>query len=242
MNDAVRQALEGLGGLQAIELSHPLEERMPSFPNHPLFFKMRWQPLGEPAVVHQLIMCDHTGTHVDAPSHFPAGPQDAERSIDRWDPLHLVGHAVCVRVGPFEPVNAVIAVDAITAWERTHLPIAEGDIVLFDYRWAGGWATGAAAADFARDWPGLGRSAVDYLVERGVRAVGTDCLSIDAADGAGGEFPAHTTFLPAGIAVFENLANLSQVPAECVFMALPLAIKGGSASPVRAVALVPRTA
>ena len=170
MNDAVRQALEGLDGLQAIELSHPLEERMPSFPNHPLFFKMRWQPLGEPAVVHQLIMCDHTGTHVDAPSHFPAGPQDAERSIDRWDPLHLVGHAVCVRVGPFEPVNAVIAVDAITAWERTHLPIAEGDIVLFDYRWAGGWATGAAAADFARDWPGLGRSAVDYLVERGVRA------------------------------------------------------------------------
>lgn len=38
----------------------------------------------------------------------------------------------------------------------------------------------------------------------------------------------------------ENLNNLDKLPPFCLFLALPLKIRGGSGSPVRAVALVPR--
>jgi kynurenine formamidase len=38
--------------------------------------------------------------------------------------------------------------------------------------------------------------------------------------------------------IVENLKNLDRLPPFCLFLALPLKIKGGSGSPVRAVALV----
>jgi kynurenine formamidase len=240
VHDALAQILNGLSGVDAVELSHALEERMPAFPSHPIYFKMRWQPPGEPAVLHQVIMCDHSGTHVDAPSHFPLRPEDAARSIDAWEPLHLVGRGVCVHVGPLDQPDALVTADDVMAWERDNVRIAAGDIVVLDCGWTRKWVTGNEAAQYAQGWPGVDRSFVDYVVERGVRAVGTDSLSIDTSDGAGGEFPAHTTFLPKGIAIFENLTNLSLLPAEFVFMALPLPLKGASGSPVRAVALVPK--
>jgi kynurenine formamidase len=40
--------------------------------------------------------------------------------------------------------------------------------------------------------------------------------------------------------IVENLNNLDRLPPFCLFLALPLKIRGGSGSPVRAVALVPR--
>lgn len=237
----MRQVLEGLGGLEAIDLSHPLEERMPVYPGHPMFYKMRWQPPGEPAVLHQMIFSDHTGTHVDAPCHFPTRAEAVEQTIEKWAPLHLVGHAVCVRVCPLEQPDALVSAEDVKAWERANVPIAAGDILLLDTGWAARWAIGDDAAPYTQGWPGVDRSFVDYVIARGIRAVGTDSISIDTVDGAGGEFPGHLTFLPSGIAIFENLTNLSQLPAEFLFMALPLPLKGASGSPVRAVALVPRS-
>ena len=38
----------------------------------------------------------------------------------------------------------------------------------------------------------------------------------------------------------ENLKNLDRLPPFCYFVTFPLKVKGGSGSPVRAVALVPR--
>ena len=40
--------------------------------------------------------------------------------------------------------------------------------------------------------------------------------------------------------VVENLKNLDLLPPFCLFLALPLKLRGGSGSPVRAIALVPR--
>jgi arylformamidase len=66
-------------------------------------------------------------------------------------------------------------------------------------------------------------------------------VSLDPGDGGGGELAAHYTLLPAGIAIMENLANLSRLPAESFVVALPLPIANGTGSPVRAIALVPRS-
>ncbi len=44
--------------------------------------------------------------------------------------------------------------------------------------------------------------------------------------------------LAAGIIVFENLANLDRLPEAFDFYGMPLRIRGGDASPVRAFAVI----
>lgn len=71
------------------------------------------------------------------------------------------------------------------------------------------------------------------LVRMNVRAVGIDMPSIDR-DGS-----AHRVLLSSEIPIFENLTNLELLLGkEFTFMAFPLRIKGGSGSPVRAVAVL----
>jgi kynurenine formamidase len=82
------------------------------------------------------------------------------------------------------------------------------------------------------------REAAEYLVGRGVALVGCDTVSVDAA--ASVESPAHYALLGSEVYVVENLKNLGTLPPFCLFVAFPLKIRGGSGSPVRAVALVPR--
>jgi kynurenine formamidase len=54
------------------------------------------------------------------------------------------------------------------------------------------------------------------------------------------DIPAHDTLLKNGVLILENLANLNVLSGFFYFAAFPLKIIGGSGSPIRAVALVPR--
>src|SRR5207302_11106320 len=96
--------------------------------------------------------------------------------------------------------------------------------------------------------PGMAEDVADLLLERRVRAVGSDTVSCGAAfvDGRpieGAPAPQgcwlHAKLLRAGVLLVENLRNLERLPDECLFAALPLPIRDGSGSPVRAVAFVP---
>ena len=89
---------------------------------------------------------------------------------------------------------------------------------------------------FLKDWPGLSAAASQLLKDRGVRVVGSDCLSIDCYGST--DFPAHTILLGADILVGENFANLGRLPPYCFLVALPMAIAAGSGAPTRAVALL----
>jgi kynurenine formamidase len=109
---------------------------------------------------------------------------------------------------------------------------------LIRYGWDRRWAAGPEGRRFLEDWPGLSGEAAEYLVGKGVSLVGCDTLAIDATVST--ENPAHYTLLGAEVYIVENLKNLERLPPFCLFLALPLKIEGGSGSPVRAVALVPR--
>jgi kynurenine formamidase len=122
----------------------------------------------------------------------------------------------------------------VTAFERAHEPVREGDAVFFNFGW--GRHFGSADPRFFRDWPGLSRELSLALVERRVSIVGTDCMSVENFSTR--DFIAHKTLLGAGILIGENFANLDQVPPVCSLIALPLPIEGGSGAPMRAVALV----
>ena len=231
--------MEGpFGGYEWVDLSHTLEENIPAFPTHARFGKALYESYeyGDPARHYGLTMGEHTGTHMDAPLHFiPNGP--AHYGTDEI-PLHrLAGRAATIEATDLGSGD-LLRVGRIEAWETEHGPIEAGDRVLIRYGWDSRWATGPKGRRFLEDWPGLSVEAAEYLVGKGVSLVGCDTLAIDATVST--ENPAHYALLGNEVYIVENLNNLDRLPPFCHFLALPLKIRGGSGSPVRAVALVPR--
>lgn len=221
-----------------IDLSHTLEEGIPAWPTHARFSSTLYesQELGDVATHHGLTISEHTGTHMDAPLHFVLeGP--AHYGTDGIPLERLAGRAATIEATDLGP-DDLLTVDHIASWEREHGPIERGDRVLVRYGWDARWTTGLEGRRFLEDWPGLSGDAAEYLVGKGVALVGCDTLAVDAARSP--ENPAHHALLGNEVYVVENLKNLDRLPPFSLFLALPLKIKGGSGSPVRAVALVPR--
>ena len=93
----------------------------------------------------------------------------------------------------------------------------------------------------ADEWPGFSVDMMEALIERGVKAIGGDVASADSPTGIAQGQPAHKCALAAGLPIYEALVNLDQVAGRrFFFVGLPLNLQEGEASPVRAVALVPR--
>ncbi len=221
-----------------VDLSHTLEEGIPAWPTHARFGRTLYESYeyGDLALHYGLTMGEHTGTHLDAPIHFVrSGP--AHYGVDEVPLDRLAGRAATIDATDLGP-DGLLSADRIRAWEEEHGRIGAGDGVLIRYGWEDRWATGPEGRRFLDDWPGLGEEAAQHLVERGVSLVGCDTMSIDAK--ASGESPAHYALLGNEVYIVENLRNLDRLPPFCLFVAFPLKIRGGSGSPVRAAALVPR--
>ncbi|WP_413740388.1 cyclase family protein [Sodalis sp. RH14] len=216
-----------------IELNHLYEELMPVWPTHPKFHTSSEETIsgGDGNYNTLLHMGDHCGTHVDAPAHFIAGGATIETVAAR----RLIGRGIKIDVSFLQP-SQEIALSAITAWEAQNGAINAGDIVIFRTGYDKKWRNRPHHQAFIADWPGLSADGARYLIDKGVNAIGTDAMSLDAYTNA--DYPSHHIVLGAGALIIENLANLDALPQTFLFLALPLRIKGGSASPIRAVALV----
>ncbi len=230
--------MEGLfDGYEWIDLSHTLEEDIPAYPTHARFGRALYESYeyGDVALHYGLTMSEHTGTHMDAPLHFvqegPAHYGTDEIPLDR-----LAGRAATIDATDFGV--DLLSIEHVEAWEEEQGSIEAGDRVLIRYGWDSRWKTGPEGRRFLEDWPGLSGGAAEYLVGKGVSLVGCDTLAIDATVSV--ENPAHYALLSNEVYIVENLKNLDRLPTFCLFLALPLKIRGGSGSPVRAVALVPR--
>jgi kynurenine formamidase len=236
--ELIRSLVLTLESFELVDLSHTLEEGIPAWPTHARFGQTLYESyeLGDVARHYGLSMSEHTGTHIDAPLHFIAeGP--AHYGVDEISLDRLVGRAATIETTGLEPGDLLDA-DHIRSWEQEHGSIETGDKVLFRYGWDERWGTGPEGRSFLEDWPGLGGDAAEYLVEKGISLVGCDTLAVDAAGSV--ENPAHYALLGNEVYIAENLKNLDRLASFCLFAAFPLKIRGGSGSPVRAVALVPR--
>jgi kynurenine formamidase len=242
MPDKIKELLRLLDEFEVVDLTHTMEEKMPTFPSHTKYFINRWLCPGDPAFLNIMIMGDHTGTHFDTPAHFVHDESDPVRRLcDQIEVTELSGRAIKLTFGPFPADNSTVSTADIKAWEAENLEIKEDDIVLFDYRWSKDkWKTVDLDSEVMENWPGLSDDAMDYLIGKKIRVAGTDCASIDSADGDGSKFPGHLKLLFKGILIIENLKNLDVLPTEFIFAAFPLKIKGAGASPIRALALVPK--
>lgn len=158
----------------------------------------------------------HTSTHIDAPRHF----FDQGLSVDELPLEHFMGKAKV-----FEFQNR----DAITAEDLHGLDIQKGDIVLFKTR----NSSFLKDRSFHKDFVYIAPDAARYLVEAEIKTVGIDYLTIDPFGGNG--FESHYALLGKGIVLIEGLDLEVIQPGEYEISALPVKIKNGNGSPVRAV-------
>lgn len=238
MSDVVALA-DALREARLIDLSQTLEEHMPNFPTHSKFFHNLWGSYwhGGRSLTYQLVMNEHNGTHVDAPAHFisDAKPQ-AHVTIDRTPLARLIGRGARLDCREFKEGDYV-SKDFVTAWEGQHGALRAGDIVLFNFGWSAYWGLRPQGQRYLEDWPGVAMDAAEHLIEKSVAAIGVDAISPDTHEALRTN-PIHPVVLEKQVLIIENLTNLELLPDFFLFLALPLKIKGGSGSPIRAVALV----
>jgi kynurenine formamidase len=230
--------LDSLRGARVVDLSQTLEEHMPNFPTHSKFFHNLWGSYwhGGRSLSYQLVMHEHNGTHVDAPAHFISdGKPQAYITIDHIPANYLVGRGIHLDCRTCKQSDYV-SKQQIIDWESRHSALAKGDIVLFDFGWSARWRLRPHDQSYTDDWPGVSMEAAEYLVSKSVAALGVDTLSPDPPQALSTN-PIHPLVLEKHVLIIENLTNLDALPDLFLFLALPLKIREGSGSPIRAVAL-----
>jgi arylformamidase len=174
---------------------------------------------GDEANVTRIQMAVHTGTHIDAPCHFIEGAETVEDiSIDM-----LTGRAYVLHI---EDDVDLITRDLI---EKSSIP-PRTKRVLFRTRNSHHW--NSPHTKFDENYVSLDPEAAALLIQRGVKLVGVDYLSVAPYHDA---VPTHQTLLESGIVIVEGL-NLSEVSqGRYTLYCLPLKIEGADGAPARAI-------
>lgn len=172
---------------------------------------------GDISNVSRLSCSTHTGTHVDAPAHF----LDGAPGVDAV-PLDAL-------IGPAYVVDATAAHGPLDAAAVAGLDLPpDAERLLFRTRNSRLWDEPRFVEDFVA-FTGDGAQA---LVDRGVRLVGIDYLSIAPYDDPA---PAHLALLRAGVVIVETLDLRGADPGTYHLTCLPLRLAGVDGSPARAV-------
>lgn len=226
---------------ELIDLSQEIFPGMPVFPSLPEV-KMtlhasheQWDGIAESDVVspavYRLELGEHTGTHVDAINHMAR--EYRGQSIDTMPLAMFYTEGICLdfsRKGLRELIEPADLEHALLA---ANLEAKSGDTVLLytdHYRRAFGTA----------DWPhgpGVSADAARWLGRRQIAAFGVETMSPGVVDVSNKEV--HRICGELGFTHYENMINLYQLVGRgrFRFIGLPLKIRGGTGSPVRAVAV-----
>ncbi|KAJ7807822.1 putative cyclase [Mycena olivaceomarginata] len=212
--------------MQVVDLSHSLKPGMQIYPGDPVFSCSCVTTVEKDGyAVRSLSMGSHTGTHVDAPSHFFADG----KSIEQIPLSTFIGPALQIGLTHKSPREA-ITWDDLAPYKSQ---MAAGVIILLRTGWSQYWGT-----EKYLEHPFLDRAAAEQIMATGVQVVGIDTLSPDETrlDGVG-DFGAHQVILGAGGIIAENLTNLHALDgSNYVVHLIPLNIDGSDGSPVRAFA------
>lgn len=205
--------------MKIYDISEPISPANAVFPGDTEFsaeWVMRMEK-GDSCNVSTIHMSAHLGTHADSPLHFdPKGLDSATTGLEAYigacRVVDLQGHG---NPALFDPAD----IDA--------LGLAGVERVLFRT------AVNHDAETFDAGFTAVGPATAKKLVELGMVLVGIDTPSMDHA--ASKELEAHHVLYRGGVAILENLDLSAVEPGEYELIALPLRIKDGDSSPVRAI-------
>ena len=227
--------------LEIIDLSQEIFPGMPVFPGLPEVeitlhaSHEQWDGITESDVVspavNRLALGEHTGTHVDALNHMAR--QYRGQSIDTMPLTMFYTEGLCLDLSHKGPQELIEQADLERALVEAGLEIKQGDTVLLytdHYRRAFG----------TDDWyngPGISSDAARWLGRQKIAAFGVETMAPGVRHVSNKEV--HRICGELGFTHYENMINLYQLigRGRFRFIGLPLKIRGGTGSPVRAIAV-----
>jgi len=177
---------------------------------------------------YRIVIADHVGTHVDAPSHFFKNAlQSCELPLDS-----LIGEAELV---DFEDKSTPLSCISREELERVGSRLRPGDIAVVRTGWESHWSRD----DYVSGTPFMTNEAAEWLVERKVKLVASDVALFCDPRVSAKELIPDKILLRNGIPYINGLVNLGALPKNRFrLIALPLKVKGVTGAPVRVVALI----
>jgi arylformamidase len=154
-----------------VRLSYDIRGDDPGWPGNPTY---RWEPLsriseGDVANYGVLHVCNHFGSHLDAPNHFnDDGPRVAEIPLDRF--IYDRPRLIDVPKGAREEVTRA-------ELEAHETVVGEADLLVLRTGWSRTRVTDPAR--YAAEGPGVSPEACEYLIEQpGLKALALDLVSL----------------------------------------------------------------
>ena len=235
------QKIQPFSASKAIDLTHVMHDGMAFWPGGVPFKKealVTYESGGY--LLHQFVMGENTGTHVDAPAHFISG----NKTIDRLPVNQLILPMVVIDTKSQVVKNPdyELTVKDIENWESMYGKIPAKSLVVMNTGWHKRFSSPEKYINMddkkVMHFPGFSAAAATTLVNRNVAGIGIDTLSLD--HGPSKTFAAHVVMLKANKYQVENMANLDELPstgATAVIGVLP--VQGGSQAQARIFALIP---
>ena len=226
---------------EVIDLSQEIFSGMPVYPGLPEVeitvhvSHEQWDGITDSDVitpaVNRLEMGEHTGTHVDAINHMAR--QYREQSIDTMPLSMFYTEGICLDLSSKGLRELIEVADLECALSTAGLAIQRGDTVLL---YTDHYRRAYKTADWHRG-PGVSAEAARWLGRQGIAAFGVETASPGVIDVSNKEV--HRICGELGFTHYENMVNLHQLigRGRFRFIGLPLKIRGGTGSPVRAVAV-----
>jgi kynurenine formamidase len=257
-----------LAAATVYDLSHPFREGMPHYPTQTPFQLKLVRRHGDvtradggSTASEVIITGGHVGTHIDALGHFsrdgllnggiPAGAAQTgggllRLGVDGLAPVLgrgvLLDVAGCKQTACLPAGYEVTAADLAEAAERVPGGVRAGDAVLIRTGWSAHWHDADRFVGGPDGSPGPGPGAAQWLIEQGAAVVGGETLALEVTGGGRTTLPVHGLLLvTAGIPIIEcmQLQDLGEAGVtEFALVVTPLRLAGGTASPVRPLALV----
>ncbi|MTI49825.1 MAG: cyclase family protein [Firmicutes bacterium] len=227
-------------GLRLIDLSQEIFQGMSVFPMHQKTFIMsnmsheqNMQDTGSKKLgfsARNLLLSEHCGTHSDGVWEYkPSG-----ETIDNMPLEYFWGSAICIDLSHIPPTRYIEPRDLEEAARKSGQEIQKGDILLM---YTGHFDRNFGTDKWQTTYSGLSYNGAKWLAEKGVVNIGVDAPAIDHPDDL--DFSGHLVCGEYDITNTENLCNLDKiVNKRFLYIGLPLKIRDGSGSPIRAVALV----
>ncbi len=230
--------------LEIIDLSQEIFPGMPVFPGLPEVkitlhvSHEQWDGITDSDIVspavNRLELGEHTGMHVDAINHMAR--QYRGQSIDTMPLTMFYTEGICLDLSYKSPRELIETADLERALSKTALEIKQGDTVLLytdHYRRAFG-------TDDWHNGPGVSADAARWLGQQKIAAFGVETMAPGVLHVSNKEV--HHICGELGFTHYENMINLYQLigRGRFRFIGLPLKIRGGTGSPVRAIAVFER--
>lgn len=226
---------------EIVDLTQEIYQGMPVYPGH--LKTVIWTHLSHEECQRQLgtdfsyetrgiMFCDHGPTHIDAVSHLSRDP-NAE-PIDKLSLEKCITSAICLDVSDIPQKTQFGAEKIKGELKKCALQIQKGDTVLFH---TGQYQRSYGKPEYMTDYPGLNREATEFIIDQGCVSFGVDSSSPDMWYDK--TYPCHTVCAERGVTHIENLCNLDKlIGKRFTFIGLPLKIRDGTGSPIRAVAIL----